>query len=152
MVFFTTKAFVTCSTSENSCSLSAEVSGHNFGSHFSSLEMQERLLRQSRWGSAVRNCGQLSASSTGHGERSQLLLTWGVNLRSRFARDYWKEAWDWCLTTHTAKYAHDIKVLSNSDVIENTLKWGSCRAAQCTAGNRILHDWVCLLFFFSALS
>lgn len=133
------------------CSLSAEVSGHNFGSHSSSLEMQQRLLKPSRWGSAVRNCGQLSASTTGHDERSQLLLTWEVNLRSRFPQGYLKDALDWCLTTHTTKYAHEIKVLRDSDDIENTFKWGSCHAAQCTAGDRILHDWVCHAFFSSVL-
>lgn len=135
------------------CSLSAEVGGHNFGSRSSSLETQERLLKQSRWGSAVRNCGRLAASTAGRDEWSQLLLTWEVNLRSRFPEGYLKEAWDWCLTTHTAKYAHEIKVLSDSDDLENAFKWGSCHAAQCTAGDGILHDWVCLaFFFFSALS
>lgn len=68
-------------------------------------------------------------------------------VRSRFPQGCLEEAWDWCLTAHTAKSAHEINVLSDSDDLENIYKWGSCHAAQCTAGDRILNDWVRLAFF-----
>lgn len=68
----------------------------NFGSCFSSLEVQQKLLNQSRWGGPVRNPGLVSARATDHGEQNQLLLTGERNLRSRFPHGHWKEAWDCC--------------------------------------------------------
>lgn len=118
----------------------------NFGSCSSSLEVQQRLLNQSRWGGPGRNSGLVSAKATDRGEQNQLLLTGEGNLRSRFPQGHWQEAWDWCVTTHTDKCAQEMKVLSHGGDTENTFKWGCCHAAQCSAGDRIVHDWVCLAF------
>lgn len=115
----------------------------NFGSHSSSLEVQQRLLNQSRWGGPVRNPGLVSARATDHGEQNQLQLTGEGNLRSRFPHGHWKET----CTTHTDKCAQEMKVLSHRSDTENTIKWGCCHAAQCSAGDRVLHDWVCLAFW-----
>lgn len=43
------------------CSLSAELIGHNFGSHCSSLKVPQRLLKLSRQGSTIRNWGWLAS-------------------------------------------------------------------------------------------
>lgn len=66
----------------------------NFGSCSSSLEVQQRLLNQSRWGGPGRNPGLVSARAD-HGEQNQLVLTGVGNLRSRFPQGHWQDAWDW---------------------------------------------------------
>lgn len=101
----------------------------NFGSRSSSLEVQQKLLNQSRWGGPVRNPGLVSARATDHGEQNQLLLTEEGNLRPRFPRGHWKKAWDCCVATHTDKCAQEMKVLSPGGNSEKTFKWGCCHAA-----------------------
>lgn len=123
----------------------------NFGSRSSSLEVQQRLLNQSRWGGPVRNPGLVAARATDRGEQTQLLLTGEGNLRSRFPHGHWKEAWDCCVTTHTDKCAQEMKVLSHGGDTANTFKWGCCHAAQCRGQDSPWFECA-LLFVFSALS
>lgn len=124
----------------------------NFGSRSSSLEVQQKLLNQSRWGGPVRNPGLVSARATDHGEQNQLLLTGEGNLRSRFPHGHWKEAWDCCVRTHTGKCAQEMKVLSHGSDTENTFKWGCCHAAHAQQGTGFSMTECALLFVFSALS
>lgn len=124
----------------------------NFGSRSSSLEVQQRLLNQSRWGGPGRNSGLVSAKATDRGEQNQLLLTGEGNLRSRFPQGHWQEAWNWCVTTHTDKCAQEMKVLSHGGDTEIHLNEAAVMLPSAQQVTGLFMIECALLFVFNALS